>query len=398
MKILSVVGARPNFMKIAPIIRAVGEHNRAAPDRERIDHVLVHTGQHYDRKMSGVFFEDLGLPDPDVCLGVGSGSHAVQTAETMKRFEEALLNHKPDCVVLVGDVNSTVACALTASKISYNGLPGSAGSRPLVAHVEAGLRSFDRDMPEEINRIVTDHLSDLLFVTEQSGVDNLLREGTGEGGIFFVGNTMIDTLLACRERAGSSPILDTLGLSPGGFALATLHRPANVDSPEKFREILGALDEISRSLAVVIPLHPRTLGRLRETPEGRLAILGGGQGARRDRVNAIGPLSYLDFVCLMANSRIVLTDSGGVQEETTCLGVPCVTVRENTERPVTLTEGTNALAGTSREGIIRVFKRQMNKKFDCAAPRLWDGKAAERIVKVLGEKAAHINHQSKLSS
>ncbi len=385
MKALSVVGARPNFMKIAPVIREIGEHNRTAPEGEHIEHILVHTGQHYDRKMSGVFFEELGLPDPDVCLGVGSGTHAVQTAETMKRFEAALLQYLPDCVLLVGDVNSTVACALTAAKISYNG-PAGPNGRPLVAHVEAGLRSFDREMPEEINRVVTDHLSDLLFVTEQSGVDNLLHEGADESGIFFVGNTMIDTLLACRERAAASPVLARLGLDPGGFALATLHRPANVDRPEKFREILGALDEISRTVTVLIPLHPRTLGRLGGDMDLPLRVLADGEKAHKNRINAVEPLSYLDFVCLMANSRIVLTDSGGIQEETTCLGVPCVTVRENTERPVTLTEGTNALAGTGRDGIIRVFRKQMDRAPHCGAPRFWDGQAARRIVKIISEQ------------
>lgn len=388
MKILSVVGARPNFMKIAPVIRAIDQQNRAAgKGGKHIEHILVHTGQHYDRKMSGVFFEDLGLPDPDVCLGVGSGSHAVQTAETMKRFEETLLKYEPDFVVLVGDVNSTVACALTASKISYNGGSAITGRRPLIAHVEAGLRSFDREMPEEINRIITDQISDMLFVTEQSGVDNLKREGIVESGIFFVGNTMIDTLLACRERAGNSKILETLRLSPGEYALATIHRPANVDSPENFREIHSALEEISHKLTVVMPLHPRTLGRLKASPGENPFVFVDGTGARKNRVNAIEPLSYLDFVCMMANSMIVLTDSGGIQEETTCLGVPCVTIRKNTERPVTLTEGTNALAGTSRDGIIRVFERQLKRKPGPGAPRLWDGKAAVRIIKVLLKKA-----------
>lgn len=390
MKILSVVGARPNFMKIAPLIRAIDEQNRTSP-RAPIEHILVHTGQHYDRKMSGVFFDDLGLPNPDVFLGVGSGTHAVQTAETMKRFEEVLLKHEPDYVILVGDVNSTVACALTAAKISYNGASAASGRRPSIAHVEAGLRSFDRDMPEEINRIVTDRLSDLLFVTEQSGLENLLREGTSEDGIFFVGNTMIDTLIACRERAGKSRILELLRLGPGEFALATVHRPANVDRPENFREILGALEEISRKFTVVIPMHPRTLGNLRASREQSPVVFAGGRGATKNRVNAIDPLSYLDFVCLMANARIVLTDSGGVQEETTCLGVPCVTIRENTERPITLKEGTNALAGTSREGILRVFGEQMERKAGFSVPRFWDGKAAVRIVKVLLDKAARRN-------
>lgn len=394
MKILSIVGARPNFMKIAPIIRAINGRNRAEQDRrsiEHIDHILVHTGQHYDRKMSGVFFEDLGLPAPDVCLGVGSGSHAVQTAETMKRFEETLLKYEPDCVVLVGDVNSTVACALTASKVSFNGGPAAAGRRPLIAHVEAGLRSFDREMPEEINRIVTDQLSHLLFVTEQSAVDNLKREGISESGIFFVGNTMIDTLLACRERAGHSKVLEGLRLIPGEYALATIHRPANVDIPEKFREIHGALEEISRKLTVIMPLHPRTLVRIKSSPGENPFVFADGNGARKNRVNAMEPLSYLDFVCMMDNARIVLTDSGGIQEETTCLGVPCVTIRENTERPVTISEGTNALAGTGREGIIRVFEQQLERNPSAGAPRLWDGKAAERIVKVLVEKAAAIS-------
>lgn len=384
MNILSVVGARPNFMKIAPIIKAIGHANRSAQAGPgRVGHILVHTGQHYDRNMSGVFFEDLGIPDPDIFLGVGSASHAVQTAEIMRRFEEVLAGKQPDIVVLVGDVNSTVACALVAAKISYNG--ASLRPRPLIAHVEAGLRSFDREMPEEINRIVTDHLSDMLFVTEQSGLDNLAREGVDAGKIHFVGNTMIDTLLAFRRRAAGSAVLSRLGLGPG-FALATIHRPSNVDCPERFREILGALDDISREVTVVLPLHPRSRGKLPPASQGGPAVFEDGGVIRQGSVNVIGPLSYLDFVCLMSNARIVLTDSGGIQEETTCLGIPCVTIRENTERPVTITEGTNALAGTSREGIKQTFARQLRMKVRGGAPRLWDGKAASRIVSIMLDK------------
>ncbi|MHB8413560.1 MAG: non-hydrolyzing UDP-N-acetylglucosamine 2-epimerase [Candidatus Acidiferrales bacterium] len=397
MKILSVVGARPNFMKVAPILSAIQECNErvraTAPTRpdpahsEEIQHVLVHTGQHYDQAMSDSFFTDLGLPQPDVHLGVGSGSHAAQTAEIMKRFEEVLLRERPDVVIVVGDVNSTLGCALVTAKISFD----ANGTRPLIAHVEAGLRSFDRTMPEEYNRLLTDHLSDLLFVTEESGLRNLKAEGIPEGKVFFVGNTMIDSLLAFRDRADESPILSDLGLrgpSRNGarnraqpYALLTLHRPSNVDDAEAFQNILEGLSPLSRQMEIIFPVHPRTRKRIQEFALERhfqMSPNGDQKGIR-----LIHPLGYLDFLSLMKNAGLVLTDSGGIQEETSCLRVPCVTLRETTERPVTVTHGPNVVAGISVEGIGKAIVRQMSRKARTRLPRKWDGRAAQRIVQVL---------------
>jgi UDP-N-acetylglucosamine 2-epimerase (non-hydrolysing) len=394
-KILTVVGARPNFMKVAPIIRAARDCNekRTGP---QIDHLLVHTGQHYDEAMSDRFFTDLGLPKPDVHLGVGSGSHTVQTAEVMKRFEEVVLREKPDVVVVVGDVNSTLACALVTAKVAFD----SAGSRPLIAHVEAGLRSFDRTMPEEINRIVTDHVSDLLFVTEESGLQNLRNEGISSHQIHFVGNTMIDSLLTFKERAEASNILNELGLrtQPGRsgksirrYALLTLHRPSNVDNPDAFLNILGGLEELAKDCPIVFPAHPRTQRRINEFGLEAQAgmttskIKGDAQGSHnsRDGIILTDPLGYLDFLCLMKNAAIVVTDSGGIQEETTCLGIPCVTVRQNTERPVTVENGTNIIAGTGKDTIKDAIRRQMERKVGNGMPKHWDGHAATRIIDVL---------------
>ncbi len=376
MKIILVVGARPNFMKAGPIIKAVREHNRRTDKpREEIRLVLVHTGQHYDQAMSGSFFNDLDLPRPDVHLGVGSGSHAVQTAEVMRQFESVVLAERPDAVVVVGDVNSTLACALVAAKISFD----SKGTRPLIAHVEAGLRSYDKGMPEEVNRIVTDHVCDLLFVTEQSGADNLLREGTSPAQIHFVGNTMIDSLLASKARADESAILERFGLRNGRvdqteqYALLTLHRPSNVDDRETFVNILEGLRDLSQSMPVVFPVHPRTRKRIAEFHlDGAL-----------DGIHLVDPLGYLDFLCLMKNAQLVVTDSGGIQEETTCLRVPCVTVRENTERPVTVTQGTNIIAGTASQNIRAAVKKQMMSGSTGLIPEKWDGMAAFRIVEIL---------------
>jgi len=381
MKIILVVGARPNFMKAGPIIAAIREHNRTIADEQGghkdVQFVLVHTGQHYDQAMSDAFFSDLSLPKPDVHLGVGSASHAVQTAEVMRRFEEVLLREKPDVLVVVGDVNSTLACALVASKISFD----SKGTRPLVAHVEAGLRSFDRTMPEEINRILTDHVSDLLFVTEESGIANLQREGMSPKQIHFVGNTMIDSLLASKERADGSGILQALSLKDGnnrrtsgngvnGYALLTLHRPSNVDDKETFVNILEGLEELSSRYPIVFPVHPRTRRRISEFQlQDRL------RGIR-----LVDPLGYLDFLCLMKNALVVVTDSGGIQEETTCLGVPCVTVRENTERPVTVKRGSNVIAGTNKDGIRKAVRRQLSARRRVSLPEKWDGLAGARIL------------------
>ena len=404
LKILTVVGARPNFMKVAPIIAAINEHNRKADDASleagagapRIQHVLVHTGQHYDEIMSGSFFSDLNLPKPDVHMGVASGSHAAQTAEIMTKFEEIVVSEKPDMVIVVGDVNSTVACAMVTSKVAFD----SSGKRPLIAHVEAGLRSFDRTMPEEINRIVTDHVSDLLFVTEESGRTNLSREGIPTGKVHFVGNTMIDSLFACKDKAESSTKLDELGLrSQSGqngdarkiarYALLTLHRPANVDNREAFENILSGLQELGSDCPIIFPVHPRTRKRIQEFGLD-FGASGGTKGSRaaehsgRSRgIILVDPVGYLDFLCLMKNAWMVLTDSGGIQEETTCLGIPCVTVRENTERPVTVEKGTNILAGTSRDGIRAAIRTQSQRKVQTEMPMHWDGKAATRIVDIL---------------
>jgi len=389
MKILSVVGARPNFMKVAPIIAAVESHNRqlgpSTTGSEPIQHLLVHTGQHYGDLMSDSFFSDLGLPKPDVHMGVGSGTHAVQSAEIMKRFEEILLAEKPDVVIVVGDVNSTLACAVVTAKMSFD----TTGARPLIAHVESGLRSFDRTMPEEINRVVTDHVADLLFVTEESGIRNLRNEGIASEKIHFVGNTMIDSLLRFRAKAEESRKLEELGLraQTGGivepYALLTMHRPANVDNAEAFREILAGLEELTVELPIVFPVHPRTRRRMEEFA---LQVTGAdGSGRNRHGLLLTDPVGYIDFLCLMKNARIVVTDSGGIQEETTCLGVPCVTVRDNTERPVTVDKGTNVIAGTARDGIRQAIRRQLKGSTSSTIPELWDGHAAERIVAVLSQ-------------
>jgi UDP-N-acetylglucosamine 2-epimerase (non-hydrolysing) len=392
MKIMIVVGARPNFMKAAPVVFAIYDHNARlaalpmelqATPVDQIQLVLVHTGQHYDEAMSGSFFSDLGLPKPDVHLEVGSGSHAVQTAEIMRRFEAVVIAEKPDFVVVFGDVNSTAACALVTSKISLD----SNGQRPLIAHVEAGLRSFDRAMPEEINRVITDHLSDLLFVTEESGQENLCREGIMLQKIHFVGNTMIDSLLASREKAARSTVLEQFGLRshPNGskhsirrYTLLTLHRPSNVDNRDTFLNILEGLEELASSCPILFSAHPRTRKRIAEFGLERFFSAGRDSGVR-----LLDPLGYLDFLCLMKHAALVVTDSGGIQEETTCLMVPCVTVRENTERPVTVTCGTNVIAGTESANIRRAVKEQLGYQKQGRVPEKWDGQAAGRIVEVI---------------
>jgi len=403
MKVIMVVGARPNFMKAAPIITAINRHNnrigtdyagRYVRAEDRIRHILVHTGQHYDDLMSGSFFRALNLPEPDVHLGVGSGSQAVQTAEIMKAFEHVLLREKPEIVVVVGDVNSTLACALVTAKTSFGG----GASRPLIAHVEAGLRSFDRSMPEEINRVLTDHVADLLFVTEESGLQNLHNEGVAGEGVHFVGNTMIDSVLAFKDKAEASSILGDLGLrTPPGkrgkghsirdYAVLTLHRPANVDDRDAFLNILTGLSELATDYPIVFPVHPRTQQRIREF--GLETQLGMNESKTRSSGNGwqglilTDPLGYLDFLCLMKHARLMVTDSGGIQEETTCLGIPCVTVRENTERPVTVQRGTNMIAGTKSEGIKAAIREQVVRTPPAGMPQKWDGQAATRIVDVL---------------
>jgi UDP-N-acetylglucosamine 2-epimerase (non-hydrolysing) len=396
MKIMIVVGARPNFMKAAPILRAIADANQHG---YAIKPVLVHTGQHYDAVMSDAFFADLDLPTPDVHLGVGSGSHAVQTAEIMRRFEGVLDSEHPDVVVVVGDVNSTLACALVTAKIAFD----SKGSRPLLAHVEAGLRSFDRGMPEECNRVVTDHLSDLLFVTEESGLHNLNNEGIPPDRVFFVGNTMIDSLLNWERKAEHSNVLHNLKLvtSTGdgsfkakAYLLLTLHRPASVDDRDKFVEILEGLQEAAATRTVIFPAHPRTQKKIRQHQLDLYFSLQpcrpqNGREGNGATLTTIDPLGYLDFLCLMKHAALVVTDSGGIQEETTCLGVPCVTVRENTERPITLTAGTNMLGGTQRATIRAAIRHQLQRAYQRSFPERWDGKASTRIVEVLLGQQVH---------
>ncbi len=355
MLILNVVGARPNFMKIAPVIDAL----RCAC----LPQFLVHTGQHYDEKMSHLFFEQLRIPAPDLNLEVGSGSQAQQTAEIIRRFEPVVLERRPDLVLVVGDVNSTMACALVAVKLGIR-----------VAHVEAGLRSFDRSMPEEINRLVTDALSDLLFVSERSGLENLKREGVPDEKVHFVGNVMIDTLLRHRAAAAQTGVLERLQLEESGYALVTLHRPSNVDDPRKLGAFLCALGSLARELPVVFPIHPRTLKNAVEA----------GLQPQLDRLIVTEPFGYLEFVRLMSCARLAITDSGGVQEETTVLGVPCLTVRENTERPVTIECGTNRLVGSDPAAMLAAAREVLcDQPRPAALPELWDGNAAQRIVEVL---------------
>ena len=358
-RVLLVAGARPNFMKIAPIARELERR------RNLFESILVHTGQHYDAAMSRIFFDQLGLPRPAIDLEVGSDSHARQTAAIMTAFEPVLLEWKPDVVLVVGDVNSTIACALVASK-----------QRVRVAHVEAGLRSFDRDMPEEINRVLTDQISDLLFVTESSGVENLRREGISEDRIFLVGNVMIDTLLAHRDAALALGTPARMGMQPGQYGVITLHRPSNVDDPRALEELFGAIGEISRDLPLVFPVHPRTRASLsRSAAVSRLCD--------EKRLHLSDPMGYLEFLGLVAESAVVLTDSGGVQEETTVLGVPCLTLRTSTERPATITHGTNLLAGVRPAGILEAWRTVKTTPRIARVPPLWDGKAAERIIAVL---------------
>ncbi|MEV7168099.1 UDP-N-acetylglucosamine 2-epimerase (non-hydrolyzing) [Streptomyces sp. NPDC093224] len=350
-RIVCVAGARPNYMKIKPVMDAL--------ERRGAEVVLVHTGQHYDESMNDVFFRDLGIRPPDRYLGAGSGSHAEQTGRVMTAFEPLLDALAPDAVVVVGDINSTLACALVTAKAG-----------PLLAHVEAGLRSRDWSMPEEVNRVATDRLSDFLLAPSPDAADNLRAEGYREDQIHVVGNVMIDTLLANLERARSSDVLDRHGLTRGGYGLLTLHRPANVDDPAVLRGLLKALGEIAGRCPLLLPVHPRA--------ERRLADLGVPEGIRL--VPAAG---YLDFIALQDAARVVLTDSGGIQEETTVLGVPCVTLRENTERPITVEEGTNVLAGTDPDRIVDTVNRVLDHPPAPRRPALWDGRAGERIAGVL---------------
>ncbi|MFM9916839.1 MAG: non-hydrolyzing UDP-N-acetylglucosamine 2-epimerase [Rhizobacter sp.] len=361
--VMCIVGARPNFMKMAPILRALANHVPPLPA------LLVHTGQHYDQDMSGRLFTDLGLPVPDINLDVGSGSHAVQTAEVMRRFEPVLDAHRPSCVVVVGDVNSTLACTLVAVK---KGVP--------VAHVEAGLRSYDRQMPEEINRVVTDQIADRLYTTERSAEGNLLSEGVSAERVIFCGNVMIDSLMANRKHARSAA--DTLRAHdidpavldhPKGYGVVTLHRPSNVDDPETLRLLLGTLGQVAHDLPLVFAMHPRTRSNIEKFELGDLVD--------PRRFVLLPPQGYLEMLGLMSASTLVLTDSGGLQEETTALGVPCLTLRANTERPITIEQGTNTLVGTDVQAILRGVAEILNGQGKRGrVPELWDGHAADRIA------------------
>ncbi|MCO6459419.1 MAG: UDP-N-acetylglucosamine 2-epimerase (non-hydrolyzing) [Pirellulaceae bacterium] len=357
MSISLIAGARPNFMKIAPLVpafRAVGLTPR-----------LIHTGQHYDRRMSDTFFEELEIPEPDVNLGVGSGSHVWQISEVMRRLESDFIEHRPAAVVVVGDVNSTLAAAIAANKL-----------RIPVAHVEAGLRSFDRAMPEENNRIMTDAISDWLFISEPSGRENLAREGVAESRIHLVGNVMIDTLLRHLERARGQRAWLQFGLEPRQYVVLTLHRPSNVDDPRRLESILRAVHEVSRQWPVIFPLHPRTKSQIEQHGLAQRSDLNGYQ--------QIEPQGYHAMLGLMEAARFVLTDSGGIQEETTALGVPCLTLRENTERPVTVTHGSNQLVGWRTDDILAAVRRlPEDAPRSSSIPEMWDGRSAERIAEIL---------------
>ncbi|MBM4000064.1 MAG: UDP-N-acetylglucosamine 2-epimerase (non-hydrolyzing) [Planctomycetes bacterium] len=363
MLVSVIVGARPNFMKVAPLIPALRERG--------ITPRLVHTGQHYDRSMSGAFFEELAIPEPEVNLGIGSGSHVFQIAEVMRRLEDELSRHRPAYVIVVGDVNSTVAAAIAANRLGIR-----------VAHVEAGLRSGDRGMPEEMNRIITDAISDLLLTSEPVAEHNLRREGIPAERIHFVGNTMIDTLRRHIGRAIELRAFEPLGLRQGEYAVLTLHRPSNVDFADRLESILRAVAHVGRSTPVVFPLHPRTESRLRQFGlDGRSDLAG---------YVAIRPQSYLPMLSLMNSARVVLTDSGGIQEETTALGVPCLTLRESTERPITTTQGTNQLVGWHTDSIVAAFEAvRSGQSPHHRTPDLWDGRSAERIAAVLENATAN---------
>jgi len=392
VKIMSIVGARPNFMKVASIAHAVQSHNGAGR-QPKIEHIIVHTGQHYDEQMSKLFFRELEIPRPHYNLEAGSGSHAVQTAQIMERFEPVLLTERPDMLFVVGDVNSTIACALVAIKINYNG--SSNRKRPLIAHIEAGLRSRDRDMPEEINRILTDALSDLLFVTEQEAVTNLAQEGIADHKIYFVGNVMIDTLMSHLEKARQLNTLSSIvnekckdhawsrkravsgsDFQPFPYGLVTLHRPSNVDSPEGLTALMLSIEKIAKSIPLLFPLHPRTRKNLRQFGIVQSTL-------QSENILYTDPLGYLEFLNLLQHATLVLTDSGGIQEEATFLNVPCITLRNNTERPVTVTLGSNYLVGTDLDRIEKTAHAVIagNRKAG-STPPLWDGKAGERIIDI----------------
>lgn len=362
MKIITVASARPNFMKIAPLLEEFKK-------KDNIEAKLLHTGQHYDYEMSKIFFDELGIPEPDFHLGVGSGSHAEQTGKVMMEVEKVLLKEKPDWIIVVGDVNPTMACTVVANKLGIK-----------VAHVEAGLRSYDRSMPEEINRVLTDQIADLLLTPSIDGNMNLIKEGVDESKIHFVGNIMIDTLYKMRDESINSTVLKDISVEKENYMLVTLHRPSNVDHKDKLNDYVEILEQTSKHIPVVWPVHPRSRKRAEEFGLWeRLKNI--------DELYMLEPIGYGANVCLMNNAKLVLTDSGGIQEETTALGIPCLTVRENTERPITVTEGTNTLAGTDKNRILKLVENHLHSKAatdnKASKPLYWDGKTAERIADVL---------------
>ncbi|MDD2890064.1 MAG: UDP-N-acetylglucosamine 2-epimerase (non-hydrolyzing) [bacterium] len=377
-KIFLVGGARPNFMKIAPLWKEFKKY-------KHLDVSIVHTGQHYDFEMSQAFFQDLKLPNPNFYLGIGPGTHAEQTANIMIKFEKLLYTETPDIVIIVGDVNSTIACALATIKFRCS---VNSTNRPLIVHIESGLRSFDRTIPEEINRVLTDTISDLLFTPSLDANENLKEEGTLESKIYFTGNIMIDSLLAYKKLAKKSKILEKLGLKK--YALLTLHRPNNVDDKKILIEIINTLKEISKTIPIVFPAHPRTKKRLTEfglLPDAPITLSSNNPSAITNNFLIIDPVRYIDFLSLESNAKFILTDSGGIQEESTVLGIPCLTLRDNTERPITVTQGTNIIVGTKRESILKaVYKIMTIKTKKRKIPELWDGKTAQRIVKILNRE------------
>lgn len=357
-KIISVVGARPNFIKIAPVHRAFEKYS------DDIKHIICHTGQHFDDKMSKIFFEELHMPKPDYFLGLGGGSHAVQTARIMVEFEKILLNEKPDLVIVPGDVNSTLAASLVAAKLH---IP--------VAHVESGLRSFDRKMPEEINRVLADEISDFLFVTEESGLHNLENEGVDKSKVYFTGNVMIDSLINFMPFIDKSGVINELGLEKENYILTTFHRPSNVDKEEELQDLVSAINELADLSKIVFPIHPRTKNNLE-----KFGLI----NSIKENVIILEPLGYIDFLNLTKNAMLVITDSGGIQEETTFLGVQCITVRDNTERPITSEIGTNHMIGTDLRSVVDAAKEIVGGKIKRGRiPELWDGKAADRIAEII---------------
>lgn len=378
-----VAGARPNFMKIAPLMNAIKKHNKI---NNTIVPVLIHTGQHYDRSLSQIFFDELGIPEPDINLGVGSGSHAEQTGKIMIAFEKVLIDQRPDLVIVAGDVNSTIACALVAAKLN---IP--------IAHVEAGLRSFDRTMPEEINRLLTDRISDFLFTPSRDANENLMHEGIPSDKIFFVGNIMVDSLNMILQHTHKSKIFSLLHRifvsNHNNYAMLTLHRPSNVDDMKILEKELICFTNIAKNLPVLFPVHPRTMKNIHDFGLSEMITWLDSDfrmvNANGSGVYGLPPLGYLDFVALMSKAKVIITDSGGIQEESTVLGIPCITLRENTERPITVKEGTNTIVGNDPVKITTAFESAIDNKYKPVMPELWDGKTAHRILDILLSRYIH---------